>query len=1110
MAGFGIGFGSFARSRQFASLGQNVPVTTLAPSALWNGTPGSGFAGAPPVDPPRTSAKPICRLMGPPNIHFTDELVLGVFAGANFGGSMLENMGLEKVIAHCEGARFDIMAPSFFLAEDRGGILRRYLGWWVVLKHPGRHGHLQVYFEAVPKDRAMQARVIGPFQFSPQAQAHDHTIEVAATPAEIAGQRYKSLTNALNYLTSVSAQNPLITITEGYDGDLPSANLHGGGHGYTTITATAPVIFRKAGPATGNAMLFRPRVDGLWFKGPNITFDFQFASAIYHENPANRQHVFEGVNFIRSGPRYHLYQGGAWPTFFIARHKPYYLECTISNIGNPCTNATLVRGCLLEGGYDDVASFSDAMINNTIRNWKSAEYRHQIDALRVHYTGPGATATIELSGGNGANNRVLTARVNGTSVDAFTLHNSEAAFAANTNYSVQNVADWLNTLPGWSATVLDSSRRAVTLSRRGNVPLGGAFAELDARTQPITLVTAIDMHSDLWQMSFSGNNNDNLVFYGNLCHDQFTQSVFFGASQPVRDAIIANNAFDLDQNDPEFPGLISQLRGPQSHVIVAHNTFGNQNLVLRADTNYAPDSYCLIANNVAPQINWGGTANPAITLANNHLMQGASVPVGSVGTVVAGTRANLLRDPAQGDFTPLGPLLGHPRPPVLRFDMAGQARGVPAANGALAGGEDVAPMITSSNPSATYAEGVPVAGRLTANKPVAWSVSGPDAGLVSLDPATGDWQIGATDFETRASYAFTFIASDWRGDTAGQVVSILISDLDEIAPVLSGATGSASGSNAAFIEVATNEGNGTIHWVVSQSSEPPVASAIIAGGPFVASGSRAIHAPGVQTVSISGLSPATTYFAHFLHRDAAGNDSSIRSSPAFATAAPSLPAPQLIGAQTILNTSANVASFTPSPFAYSGIAGRAFIAIVVLAQNVAQVLANLQVTANGAPMVLLGGAAHSLGASRPIVGVFMASGLAAGPVQLQVTLAGSGRSCSVVAGEVAGINLAAPLANLAVVEGQALALSRAYAANVAGNMVLSVMATRQGARGPFAPDPGMTEVQDISTGTTSTSDHTAFVGWRVAANTSAGPVGAVPASDAEAVFLVAELRADAG
>ena len=51
---------------------------------------------------------------------------------------------------------------------------------------------------------------------------------------------------------------------------------------------------------------------------------------------------------------------------------------------------------------------------------------------------------------------------------------------------------------------------------------------------------------------------------------------------------------------------------------------------------------------------------------------------------------------------------------------------------------------------------------------------------------------------------------------------------------------------------------------------------------------QAISQAGVQTISGGGLSAATSYRLHLLHRDAAGNDSAVLSSAIFMTdAAPS-------------------------------------------------------------------------------------------------------------------------------------------------------------------------------------------------------------------------------
>jgi len=1103
MVGFGLGFGSRSASRHNSPLGPNVPISTLSPSALWNGTAGSGFAGAPPSDPVRTTAKPVCRLLVPPNQHFTDELVIGVWAGANDQGTMLDNLGLERVVAHCEGQSLVIEAPSFCRFEDARGNHVRYFGWWAVLQHPGSHGHAQIYFEAVPKDPAMQSRVIGPYQFSPQPVLHDLELEVAATPVEIPGTRYRNVSAALNYLAAMSAQNPLITIIEGFTGDLASANFHAGRSGYTTITATAPVVFRKPGLLPGAASLFRPQVDGLWFRGPNITFDFHNAAEIYHENPANRAHVFDGVRIVDSGGRYYLPNLGQKSTSCVARDAPWLLECHIDAVQNAANGAALVRGCLLENGNSDAASGASCVIGSTIRNWTSGEWRTEIPAMTVHYTGAGASATLDLAGANETTQRVFTARVEGSIVGTFAVRNSEADFIANTNYTVAHLVEWLNGLPGWNATLLDNTRRATALSRTARA--GGPFEATDVKSAPLSLVTMFDQQAELWAWAGSP---ENVIFNDNLCYNNSARNISFAPPAGIRDAMVLNNVFDLDETDPDFGSFLSELSAAHSHVVIAHNSISNQEMVLRRDTTYDPDGYCLLANNVAASIRWlAGSPDSDLEFSHNHLQAGSSVPAGSSGTTFGGNRTTLFVDAGSGDFTPQGPLLDNLKTPVIPYDRVGAARGVPAMLGALGGPGAVAPAITSVNPSGTYPENQSIGGTLSANKTVTWSVEGPDAGGVLIDPMTGRWSLAQSDFETKAAYAFSFVGTDHISDTATQIVAIALSDLDEIAPVLSHPLASANGTSGAMLSIDTSEGNGTLYCFVSNSPTPPSAAALIAGIGAVAGRAQAVNSAGTCTASVSGLAANMAYFAYYLHRNAAGNSSGIAQSGGFTTAAASGGSVAVISSAAVIRSTDSAASYTAgTPFAFVGGAGRMLVAVVTLSQQAAQSANDVTLSVDQTTMTRVSGAAHSVGASRPICAVFVATGLDAGSKTITVTVAGSARSCSVLAMEVAGLNPASLLANTASLEGNSLTYSHSYTPTATGNLVLSVLATRQGERGPFVPDDNMTELLDDSTGATATSDHSVFVGYTIAPGTAATNVGATTSGSTDALFLVTELQ----
>ncbi len=131
---------------------------------------------------------------------------------------------------------------------------------------------------------------------------------------------------------------------------------------------------------------------------------------------------------------------------------------------------------------------------------------------------------------------------------------------------------------------------------------------------------------------------------------------------------------------------------------------------------------------------------------------------------------------------------------------------------------------------------------------------------------------------------------------------------DVTAPTLSSPTDAANGSTAATGSVSTNEGNGTLYWVVSTSGTAPSAAQVKAGNDHTGSaaadsGSQAVSGTGVQTLSPapSGLTASTAYTIHFMHEDAAANQSSVSSGDGFTTASGGV---TLASKGNLINTSA--------------------------------------------------------------------------------------------------------------------------------------------------------------------------------------------------------------
>lgn len=103
---------------------------------------------------------------------------------------------------------------------------------------------------------------------------------------------------------------------------------------------------------------------------------------------------------------------------------------------------------------------------------------------------------------------------------------------------------------------------------------------------------------------------------------------------------------------------------------------------------------------------------------------------------------------------------------------------------------------------------------------------------------------------------------------------------DTTAPTLTSPTASATGATTASGSVSTNEGNGTLYYLAS-------ANATEAAATVKAGSSQAVTAIGAQNVTVSGLTASTSYYLHFVHTDAAANDSTVATSAQITTDAPS-------------------------------------------------------------------------------------------------------------------------------------------------------------------------------------------------------------------------------
>lgn len=694
------GFGQNPASRHSGQqLIRSLGMRELEPSPEWTGTAASGFVAL-PTDPVRTTAKPAVRLLVPPRQRFTNALVVGVVAFSNNGGTLIG--GVDRVRFHFEGAVVDVLAPTYHRFADANGKAVTYPGYWVKLRRPAlKTGEARLYVEAIPTDATMQRRVIGPFSFFPSTTLHD--LEYTIDPdASISATNFHTFDAAIAAIRSASPApaNPRITFKK----PMSNVPMTFAGNtfvaaGYITVDAEAPVTFGRFSlsvtTAVDNDSLLRPRAGPLWIKGDNITFDYAFVDAAFAET--GMQWVLDGMALTNSLGPSTLWRGGNNSSGQRVTGNPWFLECTISNVGNPCVGANLARGCKLTDVSRDIFTDGRCVIGTRVERHDDSSVNDDAPALSVVYTGPEGTASVSRSGGPDPSTCLYTFRWGANSA-AFETGRLTTYYAktAGQGYTFADLVAWINgplaaMAPGWAATLNDTDgRRASSGSLTGLK--GQGFGNTNCKTSARQIVSNFDAHGDWYQQLFGGLE-ENVVVCNNLAFDMQTQNIYPSSTTSSRDMMFVNNALGNDPIGTAYfneAQIVSQLgRGgtptSNSHVVLAHCSMPNQGLVFRNDGSVGFsvfDAYCLIANNVFRALTKGvSTRTIGATIKDNHIHAGQTPLAEAVGTTIGGDRDSLFGDFNAGDFSPRGALLTNLKTPVVEFPGVENSSG-PAPGGA--------------------------------------------------------------------------------------------------------------------------------------------------------------------------------------------------------------------------------------------------------------------------------------------------------------------------------------------------------------------------------------------------------------------------------------------
>ena len=152
---------------------------------------------------------------------------------------------------------------------------------------------------------------------------------------------------------------------------------------------------------------------------------------------------------------------------------------------------------------------------------------------------------------------------------------------------------------------------------------------------------------------------------------------------------------------------------------------------------------------------------------------------------------------------------------------------------------------------------------------------------------SGTKTINVTGLTASTTYRAHLYHDDASGDSAVVTSAAFITDVTS--PSLSAQTASSAAPLTCQGSVSTNEGNGTLYAVVTASATAPSAAQVKAGQDHTGSAalrviSQAVSGTGTQSIA-SGSVTAGTRYMHFMHEDAAANQSAVVSSASFVVAA---------------------------------------------------------------------------------------------------------------------------------------------------------------------------------------------------------------------------------
>jgi hypothetical protein len=628
---------SYGHTADLASFSITVSAATkLAPGGSWTGTQNSGFGGAAPSDPTRTTAKPTNRPLWPDHMVTFNDYTFVVDAGAK-GGIATVTFTLEG------GTPVVATTPQLVTYSDANGVSRTVYGYAAQIDNAATvaqaaSGVATLSIEVTPSDGAMQSRVMN-YSIYPRSTEFTDTVTVGA-----GGNTYTTLKQALLFAAangpgSGSPKRVKIVCTDNADYDIDGLDPAYTTASWWTVITHSPGVTATMGNGT-RAQTFAG-FGSLCFRGSGIVFDIAklgYTMKSWRFTDGGSRLWLDACEVKCSAPNTAQGGGGAGAgavfrgaepnQFWIngndsaASFEIYYTEVNAHDV--PAYGLSFHRlrrnsSMVMCGGSDDENSYcTHGGYSDKIGGYWSGQRTYQ-GAFDITYTGGATLAQFDKPTQCGYTGNFNLYEDSATPTYSFLTKNDPTDSAWT---SMQDLIDWINSKTGWHATATSST-----------TALGASYVQLNGvlPTSPLPKTTAsatavsvkriADVHADVsvWTAPGAPLTVENV------------SKRFFENRRNVGTDLISVPDGNVTAKDWCLRNFSNQDISSTVGASTQPGVWGanNQHVVIQYVSDTSPsgnildgpyDSYCVV-DRYAGKISWGVTPNPNLTLSNIFAQQ---------------------------------------------------------------------------------------------------------------------------------------------------------------------------------------------------------------------------------------------------------------------------------------------------------------------------------------------------------------------------------------------------------------------------------------------------------------------------------------------------------